>query len=100
MLGGKEGGVFFEAIKNFLGPIYPLLLDDTITEVLINGPSDIFVEVGGKLKRADVKFETQDDLMAAVNAIAQSVGRRITEEEPRLDARLPDGSLLPWRDPL
>ena len=92
MLGGKEGGVFFEAIKNFLGPIYPLLLDDTITEVLINGPSDIFVEVGGKLKRADVKFETQDDLMAAVNAIAQSVGRRITEEEPRLDARLPDGS--------
>ena len=92
MLGGATGGVFFEAIKNFLGPIYPLLLDDTITEVLINGPDDIFVEIGGKLKRASVKFETQDDLMAAVNAIAQSVGRRITEQEPRLDARLPDGS--------
>ncbi len=89
---GGQSGVFFEAIKNFLGPIYPLLLDDKITEVLINGPNDIFVEIGGKLQRSTAKFETDDDLMAAVNAIAQSVGRRINDDEPRLDARLPDGS--------
>ena len=92
MLAEQSGGVFFEAIKNFLGPIYPLLLDDGVTEILINGPRDIFIETGGKLQRSEKKFETADELMAAINAIAQSVGRRITEEEPRLDARLPDGS--------
>ncbi len=89
---GASRGIFFEAIRNFLGPIYDLLLDESISEILINGPSEIFVERGGKLYPTDSKFETEDDLMAAVNSIAQSVGRRINPDEPRLDARLPDGS--------
>lgn len=88
----RSKSVFFEAIKNFLGPIYSLLLDDSVSEILINGPHDIFIERGGKLFKTEFKFESADDLMAAVNAIAQSVQRRITVEEPRLDARLPDGS--------
>lgn len=86
------GSVFYEAIKNFLGPIYPLLQDDDVSEILVNGPEEIFVEKAGKLYRTDLKFESEDDLMAAVNSIAQSVQRRVSAEEPRLDARLPDGS--------
>lgn len=85
---------FQAAIQNFLGPILPLLNDETITEVLINGPHEIFIERKGKLFRSDAKFKDEDALRAAVNNIAQSVGRRITEEEPRLDARLPDGSRI------
>src|SRR5688572_11231895 len=85
---------FQAAIQNFLGPILPLLRDETITEVLINGPKEIFIERAGKLFRTDVSFKDEDALRAAVNNIAQSVGRRITDEEPRLDARLPDGSRI------
>lgn len=80
------------AVRNFLGPIRELWDDPTVTEILINGPSDIFVERKGKLHRAPVKFPDEDSLRAAANNIAQSVGRRVTDEEPRLDARLPDGS--------
>lgn len=86
--------VFREAINNFLGPIVPLLEDDTVSEVLINGPNEIFVERGGKMEITDVEFDDEDSLRAAVNAIAQSVGRRIDDNEPRLDARLPDGSRI------
>lgn len=91
MIGGGKG-VFFEAIKNFLGPVYDLLIDDSVSEILINGHEDIFIERGGKLFRVENKFDSADDLMAAANAIAQSVQRRINVDEPRLDARLPDGS--------
>jgi pilus assembly protein CpaF len=63
-----------------------------VTEILINGPADIFIERKGKLYKTEAKFPDEDSLRAAANNIAQSVGRRITDEEPRLDARLPDGS--------
>ncbi len=90
----SDPGVFKTAIRNFLGPILPYLEDDSVSEVLINGPKEIFVESAGKLKKVDAEFRDEDALRAAVNNIAQSVGRRISEEEPRLDARLPDGSRL------
>lgn len=80
------------AVRNFLGPIRDLWDDPTVTEILINGPSSIFVERRGKLHKTDSRFPDEDSLRAAANNIAQSVGRRITDEEPRLDARLPDGS--------
>ncbi len=86
--------VFQAAIKNFLGPIVPFLNDPLISEILVNGPNDIFVESKGKLQKTEAKFRDEDALRAAVNNIAQSVGRRISEEEPRLDARLPDGSRI------
>jgi pilus assembly protein CpaF len=82
-----------EAIKNFLGPIGYLLDDPTVTEILVNGPNEIFIERKGKLHRVpDAKFRDEDDLLAAITSIAQRVGRRISFEEPRLDARLDDGS--------
>src|ERR1700742_573186 len=83
--------VYFNSIRNFLGPILPLLEDEKITEVMINGPSEIWVEVAGKIQKTNAKFADEDALRAAVNNIAQSVGRRITDEDPRLDARLPNG---------
>lgn len=93
-MSGDQLTVFQAAIKNFLGPILPFMDDESITEILINGHSEIFIERGGKLERTEATFPDEDSLRAAVNNIAQSVGRRISEDEPRLDARLPDGSRI------
>lgn len=85
--------VFKDAIKQNLGPIWKYLEEDkTVSEILINSHKEIFVERKGKLERVPESFQDEDTLRAAINSIAQSVGRRISEEEPRLDARLPDGS--------
>lgn len=86
--------VFKEALRNYLAPVVHHLDDPTVTEILINGAKNIFIERGGKLHRSEAVFSTEDDVIAAVNNMAQFVGRRITEEEPRLDARLPDGSRI------
>jgi len=87
----EDSSVFDQAIKSFLGPIYPLLDDESITEVMVNSHDEIWIETKGKVKKTDAKFPDEDALRAAVNNIAQSVGRRINDEEPRLDARLPNG---------
>lgn len=94
MSNGDQVTVFQQAIQNFLGPIVPFLNDPNVSEILINGPRDIFVEQKGKLSRVEAHFLDEDSLRAAVNNIAQSVGRRIDFENPRLDARLPDGSRI------
>jgi pilus assembly protein CpaF len=86
--------VFEDAIKNFLGPIQDLLDDDGVSEVMINGPQEIFVERSGLVYKVDNKFNSEADLMAAMRAIAQSVGRVIDDQNPRLDARLPNGSRI------
>jgi len=86
--------VFKDAIRNNLGPVLPYLEDKTVSEILINGPKEIFIERKGKLERVSAAFADEDSLRAAVNSIAQSVGRRVSDESPRLDARLPDGSRI------
>lgn len=86
--------VFEEALRNYLGPVLPFLEDESITEILINGHDEIFIERGGKLHTTDAKFPSEDELQAAVNNMAQFVGRRINDENPRLDARLPNGSRI------
>ncbi len=86
--------VFEAAIQSFLGPIIPFLKDETVSEIMINGPKEIFIERKGKILKADASFSDEDSLQAAVHNIAQSVGRRIDEEKPTLDARLPDGSRI------
>lgn len=90
----EPSNVFKDAIRNNLGPVLPYLEDKTVSEILINGPKEIFVERKGKLERVPASFTDEDALRAAVNSIAQSVGRRINDESPRLDARLPDGSRI------
>ena len=86
--------VFNDAIKNFLAPINDLLEDDNVSEIMINGPSEIFVEKKGLIEKAPNTFSSEDQLVAAFRSIAQSVGKTIDEKNPRLDARLPNGSRI------
>ena len=80
---------FKEVIARALAPVEAFLSDPTVSEVMINGPDQIFIERRGKLELTTAKFPDEDTLQAAINTIAQSVGRRISKDEPRLDARLP-----------
>lgn len=90
-MSAEDASVFEDAIKAFLAPIQHLLDDEKVTEVMINGPHEIWVEMGGKIHKTDAQFSDEDALRAAINNIAQSVGRSINDEKPRLDARLPNG---------
>ena len=75
-----------------LGPIEPLLKDESITEVMINGPKKIFVERKGKLQLTNVQFHDDAHLMTIIERIVSPLGRRIDESSPLVDARLADGS--------
>ena len=75
-----------------LGPIEPLLQDDTIADILINGPYKVFIERFGELELTPVRFRDNDHLLRIVNRIVAAVGRRIDESSPMVDARLADGS--------
>lgn len=88
-MAADDNSNFKEVIERALGPVQEFLSDPGVSEVLINGPNQIFVERKGKLELTTAKFPDEDNLQAAINTIAQSVGRRINKEEPRLDARLP-----------
>ncbi len=74
------------------GPIQPLLDDPDITEVMVNGPYDIYVEKKGKLMRAPVRFIDDAHVMRIIERIVAPLGRRVDESSPMVDARLPDGS--------
>ena len=74
------------------GPIQPLLEDDTVTEVMVNGAKNIYVERSGKIIRIPVAFESDEHVMRVIDRIVAPLGRRIDESSPYVDARLPDGS--------
>ena len=75
-----------------IGPIEPLLSDPTITDILVNGPNKIFAERGGRLELTDLKFRDNGHVLSVAQRIAASVGRRVDESSPMVDARLADGS--------
>ncbi|WP_374431653.1 CpaF family protein [Tabrizicola sp.] len=75
-----------------LGPLEPLLKDDTINDILVNGPKRIFVERAGKLELSDVTFRDERHLLRIIDKIVSAVGRRVDESNPYCDARLQDGS--------
>ena len=75
-----------------LGPLEPLLQDETISDILINGPKQIFVERSGKLQMSDVVFKDERHLLRIIDKIVSAVGRRVDESNPYVDARLQDGS--------
>jgi pilus assembly protein CpaF len=75
-----------------LGPIEPLLKDPTITDILINGHSNIFIERYGVLERTSVRFKDERHLLRIIQKIVSAIGRRIDESSPMVDARLADGS--------
>jgi pilus assembly protein CpaF len=74
------------------GPLTPLLLDDSISEVMVNGPSQVYVERKGQLTLSDVRFTSDAELVRVIRDIAAFVGRRIDDDSPMVDCRLPDGS--------
>jgi len=75
-----------------LGPLEPLLADSSVCDILVNSPQNIYVERGGKLERSEVTFKDNEHLMRVIERIVSSVGRRIDESSPMVDARLKDGS--------
>lgn len=75
-----------------LGPLETLLKDDTINDILVNGPQQIFVERDGKLQLTDVTFKDEKHLLRIIDKIVSAVGRRVDESNPYVDARLKDGS--------
>ncbi len=84
--------VYESTLRGFFEPLVPFLEDESVTEILVNGPGEIFVERKGKLARTDASFASTDTLLSALRVIAQYVGRAFNEEHPILEARLPDGS--------
>jgi pilus assembly protein CpaF len=74
------------------GPLQPLLDDETITEVMVNGAKNIYIERAGKIHRVPFTFESDDHVMRIIDRIVAPLGRRIDESSPYVDARLPDGS--------
>ncbi|HXV29880.1 MAG TPA: ATPase, T2SS/T4P/T4SS family, partial [Sinorhizobium sp.] len=75
-----------------LGPIEPLLSDESVADILINGYKSVYVERGGVLECTAVRFKDEDHLLRVINKIVSAVGRRVDEATPMVDARLKDGS--------
>lgn len=75
-----------------LGPLEPLLKDDSVNDILVNGPHSIFIERDGKLQKSEIRFKDEKHLMRIIDKIVSAVGRRVDESNPYVDARLKDGS--------
>src|SRR6202789_1539703 len=89
----------FEMILPFLKPIEHLILDDSISEVMVNGPDRVFVEKAGFVEKVHGLSIGEKSLMVAVKNIARRLGDDISESKPILDSRLPDGSRAPATTP-
>ena len=85
-----EDDVFNEALR--LGPLEDLLADDGVSEIMVNGPSKVYVERGGRLVLSDCQFTDDASVLAVIERIIAPLGRRCDESQPYVDARLPDGS--------
>ena len=75
-----------------VGPLAPLMADPAVSDILVNGPQQVYIERFGRLEKTDVRFGDADHLVRIIQRIAARVGRRIDESSPMVDARLPDGS--------
>lgn len=84
--------IFEASLGFFLTPVKRFLEDHTVTEIMVNGFNDVYIERRGRLEHTDARFVSEDALLTAVHNVAQYVGREIDENRPVLDARLPDGS--------
>jgi pilus assembly protein CpaF len=91
---GERQRLFEAIVADILGfgPIEPLLGDDSISEIMVNGPKNIFIERKGHLTRANVSFDDDEHVLRIIDRIVAPLGRRVDESSPLVDARLPDGS--------
>src|SRR6266704_2643316 len=85
-------GINIDEYYQQLGPIEPLIRDDRVTEIMVNGSDHVYVEMGGKVVLTNIKFVDEDQLLNVIQFIVRTVGRRIDERQPLCDARLADGS--------
>ncbi|MBE0410746.1 MAG: CpaF family protein [Anaerolineales bacterium] len=95
ILSRPERARLFEQISAEIlgfGPLQPLLEDETITEVMVNGAKNLYIERAGKILKVPVTFESNEHLMRIIDRIVAPIGRRVDESSPYVDARLPDGS--------
>jgi len=95
VLSRAERERLFEAIVAEIlgfGPMEPFLADSSVTEIMVNGPKNIYVEKNGRIERVNASFESEEHLMRIIERIVAPLGRRIDESVPYQDARLPDGS--------
>ena len=95
LLTRTERARLFEAITADIlafGPIQPLLHDDSVTEIMVNGPFQVYVERNGLLEETDIVFEDEEHVKRIIDRIVAPLGRRCDEASPMVDARLPDGS--------
>jgi pilus assembly protein CpaF len=86
--------VFEETLLQFLDPVRPFLDDPSVSEIMINGPGQIFIERKGRLELTDVTFQSKEALAAAMRNCAQYVGKHLDADRPILEGRLPDGSRI------
>lgn len=94
-LNANEQQRLAEALVNEMrgfGPLEPLLEDDQITDIMVNGPNNVFVERGGKMVHTDVRFHDENHLLRIARSMAQQVNRQLDESHPMVDTRLPNGS--------
>ncbi len=95
VLGRQERQRLFEQIVADImgfGPLEPLLADETVTEIMVNGPKNVYTEQKGRITRSNVVFENDEHVLRVLDRIVAPLGRRIDESSPLVDARLPDGS--------
>ena len=90
----ERGQLFREVVDEILGygPIEPLLADPTVSEVMVNGPQQVYAEREGQLIKTDVRFDDDDHVQRIIERIIRPLGRRVDPRSPMVDARLPDGS--------
>ncbi|MBN2584234.1 MAG: CpaF family protein [Planctomycetes bacterium] len=84
--------IFAKTLRSFFAPVQQYMDDPSVVEVMINGPDEVYIEQRGQLIRTDAKFVSEEALVAGIRNLLQYVGKRLTEDHPMIDARLPDGS--------
>ena len=90
----ERTNLFEDIVASILGfgPIEPLLRDDSVTEILVNGPDQVYIERNGILEETDLHFRDSAEVLRIIDRIVSPLGRRVDESSPMVDARLPDGS--------
>jgi len=84
--------IFETTVEHFLKPVWEFMNDPSVSEIMINSPREIYVEREGKLVKTDASFEDEEALLAAIRNVLQYAGKRVTDQRPLIDSRLPDGS--------
>ena len=94
LTGEARQQLFREILDDILGygPIEPLLADPAVTEIMVNGPTHVFVERKGRLSKTEIQFDDDDHVLRVIDRIIRPLGRRVDRRSPMVDARLPDGS--------